>query len=192
MKGFACCIGAPFVLLTLASLHLLFTPFLGLYPLRVTTVQAFTTYVAKTEAQNTDTQHAGPFLWIDGLPPQERGSDLAKLRNGEVVLRRLSISKDGGNLDVPGGMIHDWQGIVFVPGAKLDQVLRILQDYDHESIYYAPDVSKSKIESHFIAFYSRVPGGFGKVDDVRVENGQIVIVDNGSNKRAMLAASRGL
>ena len=52
--------------------------------------------------------------------------------------------------------------------------------------------AKSKIESHFIVFYSRVPEGFGKVDDVRLENGQIVILDNGSNKRAVLAASRGL
>ena len=52
--------------------------------------------------------------------------------------------------------------------------------------------AKSKIESHFIAFYTRVPEGFGKVDDVRLENGQIIIVDNASNKRAVLAVSRSL
>lgn len=52
--------------------------------------------------------------------------------------------------------------------------------------------AKSKIESHFVVFYARVPDGFAKVDDVRLENGQIVITDKTSNKRAVLAASRGL
>ena len=27
------------------------------------------------------------------------------------------------------GMIQDWQGAVFIKGAKLDQVLRVVQDY---------------------------------------------------------------
>jgi len=150
VKGFACCIETPFFLLALAaSFHIpSSTGFFGLCSLRAATIQAFTAYVAKTEAQNADSLRDGPFLWIDSLPSHERSTDLAKVRAGEVVLRRLSVSKDGGNLEVPGGMIHDWQGIVFVPGAKLDQVLAILEDYDHESIYYSPDVSKSKIESH--------------------------------------------
>ncbi len=52
--------------------------------------------------------------------------------------------------------------------------------------------AKSKIESHFIVFYSRVPEGFGKVDDVVVENGRIVVIDKEANKRAVLPASRGL
>jgi hypothetical protein len=39
-------------------------------------------------------------------------------------------------------------GVVFVPGAKLQDVLGVLQDYDHHAQYYAPDVERSKIESH--------------------------------------------
>ena len=49
--------------------------------------------------------------------------------------------------------------------------------------------AKAKIESRFLLFYARAPEGFGKVDDVRVENGQIVIEDRGANKRITLAAS---
>jgi hypothetical protein len=105
-------------------------------------------YVANTESQDSATLRNGPFLWVDSLPAPERADDFAKLRAGEVVMRRLSEPSSGAYVDVPGGMIHDWQGIVFIPGATLDQVLNILEDYDHQSIYYAPDVSKSKIESH--------------------------------------------
>ncbi|MGB2663369.1 MAG: hypothetical protein WAK48_05160 [Candidatus Acidiferrum sp.] len=63
-------------------------------------------------------------------------------------MRRLSVSSAGENVNVPGGMIHDWEGIVFVPGVKIDDVLKILQDYDHQATYYAPDVEQARIESH--------------------------------------------
>jgi hypothetical protein len=45
-------------------------------------------------------------------------------------------------------MIHHWAGIAFIPGAKLQDVQRVVQDYDHHAQYYAPDVERSKIESH--------------------------------------------
>jgi len=49
--------------------------------------------------------------------------------------------------------------------------------------------AKSKIETRFMMFYARVPEGFGKVDDVRVEEGRIVIEDHGAKKQVTLAAS---
>jgi hypothetical protein len=52
--------------------------------------------------------------------------------------------------------------------------------------------AKSRIESHFVVFYAHVPDGFTKVEDVHMENGQIAIADKSSNKRVVLAASRGL
>jgi hypothetical protein len=52
--------------------------------------------------------------------------------------------------------------------------------------------AKSKIESHFLLFYARVPEGFRKVDDVRLENGRIIIEDRAAQKQVTLAASRGL
>jgi hypothetical protein len=45
-------------------------------------------------------------------------------------------------------MIHHWVGAAFVPGAKLQDVLGVLQDYGQHAQYYAPDVERSKIESH--------------------------------------------
>ncbi|HXJ44426.1 MAG TPA: hypothetical protein VNH18_34385 [Bryobacteraceae bacterium] len=49
--------------------------------------------------------------------------------------------------------------------------------------------AKGKIESRFVMFYAAVPEGFKKVDDVRVENGQIVIEDKAAGKSLRLAAS---
>jgi hypothetical protein len=52
--------------------------------------------------------------------------------------------------------------------------------------------AKSKIESHFLIFYARVPDGFRKVDEVTLENETITIEDRGNAKKIVLAASRGL
>ncbi|MGB9431722.1 MAG: hypothetical protein WBQ89_05735, partial [Candidatus Acidiferrum sp.] len=39
------------------------------------------------------------------------------------------------------------EGIIFIPGVKIDDVLSVLQDYDHQTTYYAPDVERARIES---------------------------------------------
>jgi hypothetical protein len=128
----------------------------GIFFLREATLEAFSGYVLKAEAQNAESLLHGPFLWVDGLPEKDQAAAITKLRIGEVVVRRLSGAATGRNLEVPGGMIHDWEGITFIPGVKIDDVLRVLQDYDHHATYYAPDVAKSRIESrdgdHFLVY----------------------------------------
>jgi hypothetical protein len=119
----------------------------GLFSLHENTVQAFGSYVVMAEAANTRSLRDGPFLWVDGLPDHEKTEAMTDLKSGEVEMRRLSVNGDGDNLMVPGGMIHDWEGLVFIPGAKLDDVLKILEDYDHHATYYAPDVEASRVES---------------------------------------------
>lgn len=52
--------------------------------------------------------------------------------------------------------------------------------------------AKSKIGTHFLLFYTQVPEGFRKVDDVRLENGQIIVEDRAARKRVTLSASLGL
>ncbi|MBI3471474.1 MAG: hypothetical protein HY013_08965, partial [Candidatus Solibacter usitatus] len=51
---------------------------------------------------------------------------------------------------------------------------------------------KSKIESRFLVFYTRVPEGFRKVDDVRLEGSALVVEDRKARKQVKLAASLGL
>ena len=49
--------------------------------------------------------------------------------------------------------------------------------------------AKSKIASRFLMFYVRSPEGMSRVDDVRLENGKIIVEDRASGKRLTLAAS---
>jgi hypothetical protein len=52
--------------------------------------------------------------------------------------------------------------------------------------------AKSKIASSFLMFYTRVPDGFQKVDDVKLEGGKLLIEDRSTRRTITLAASRTL
>jgi hypothetical protein len=125
--------------------------------LKPATIAAFDEYVRLTQARNdAELQRGTNLLWIDSLPENERTQAYEELRRGEVKMQRLETRENGEKIHCPGGMIHHWVGAVFVPGAKLQDVVRVLQDYDHHALYYAPDVERSKIESregdHFLVF----------------------------------------
>ncbi len=49
--------------------------------------------------------------------------------------------------------------------------------------------ARTKIESRFLMFFAHTPEGFSKVDDVRLENGKIIIEDHKAHKQVTLAAS---
>ena len=51
--------------------------------------------------------------------------------------------------------------------------------------------AKSRIETRFLMFYTTVPEGFTKIENVTFENGKITVLDR-SGKSVTLAASRGL
>ena len=52
--------------------------------------------------------------------------------------------------------------------------------------------AKGKIQTRFLFFYTRVPAGFAKVDELRMENGRIVAEDREARLEVPLTASRGL
>jgi len=120
------------------------------------TLEAFHRYIASTETQNDESLVAENFLWIDSLPRKERQDAYARLKRGEIAMRRVPAESSGANPEIAGGMIHDWEGIVFIPGVKLDQILGVLEDYNHHAIIYAPDVERANIEeqngNHYLVF----------------------------------------
>ncbi len=125
--------------------------------LHANTLEAFDRYVKLTEARNHDELKRGTnLLWIDQLPAEQRTEAYAALRRGEVKMKKLEMLDGGKPIACPGGIIHHWTGVVFIPGAKLEDVLAMLEDYDKHSVYYAPDVERSKIASrngdHFRVF----------------------------------------
>jgi hypothetical protein len=125
--------------------------------LRSETVRAFDRYLHLTEERNDmELQRGSALLWVDALPESQRTVAHAALKRSEVQIHQLDTLDNGKPIVCPGGLIHHWVGVVFIPGAKLDDVLGVLQDYDRQSTYYGPDVERSKIESregeHFRVF----------------------------------------
>jgi len=118
---------------------------------------AFDRYVALTESRNDlELKRDSNLLWVDGLPEGPRAEAYAALKRGEVKMQKLETRDHQKSIPCPGGMIHHWTGLVFIPGAKLDEVLKVLEDYDKHSVYFSPDVERSRIESrsgdHFQVF----------------------------------------
>ena len=125
--------------------------------LRANTLEAFDRYVKLTKARNEEELKRGTsLLWIDQLPAPERAEAYAALKRGEVKMKKLEMLDSGKPIACPGGIIHHWTGVMFIAKAKLDELLRMLEDYNKHSVYYGPDVERSKIESrsgdHFRVF----------------------------------------
>jgi len=104
------------------------------------TVRAFDDYVRNAEARMQHRfQPGGPFLWTDDDPQR-----VAAVRAGRVVVESLG-GRDA--VPVPGGLIHDWIGAVFIPGVTLRETLALVQDYDHNHEHYQPEVMASRLLS---------------------------------------------
>jgi hypothetical protein len=137
----------PYPLLTVAAI--LFTSSPGqAVDLKPETNAAFSRYVQLSEQRMQNDLQSGPFLWPDGLPIQQREEVYERLKHGEVVTQRLQTLERGASIPVPGGLIHHWMGVVFIPGANLKQTLALLQGYDQHSRIYAPRVLRSKLIQH--------------------------------------------
>jgi len=110
--------------------------------------EAFKKYVRAVDARNhLELERGSDLLWIDALPEAARKRAYAELGRGQVQLEQRPSRESGEKTSCPGCMIHHWVGLVFIPRTKLDDVLRVLEDYDHHAEYYAPDVTRSRIES---------------------------------------------
>jgi hypothetical protein len=109
---------------------------------------AFNRYVQLSEQRMQNERQSGPFLWVDGLPTQQREEVYGRLKQGEVVTQKLETLDRGASIPVPGGLVHHWLGVVFIPRTNLKQTLALLQDYDQHSRFYAPRVLRSKVIQH--------------------------------------------
>lgn len=103
--------------------------------LQPATVQAFDSYIRAAEA---GMKSSGGFLWVDRDPARA-----GQLRAGQVLSQPWG---ERAETSIPDGLVHDWVGAAFIPGATLDKTLALVQDYNrHETIY--PEVIDSKLLS---------------------------------------------
>ena len=101
------------------------------------TVKAWDAYIRQVDA-NMHARAVGgaPFLWVD-----EAADRAERLRKGEIL---VSAAGDNCPEKVAHGLIHHWVGAAFIPGAGVNDVLAVVQDYDRYKDYYAPNVINTK------------------------------------------------
>jgi hypothetical protein len=132
-----------------SSSLLLFSLAAALFPAQVSgaitvelkprTVQAFDAYMRAAEARLRDRERGGS-LWLDGSAGRKQA-----LKEGKALAEPVAGKSE---FEVPDGLIHDWVGAAFIPGATIDKVLALVQDYDNHKKIYKPEVVDSRLLSH--------------------------------------------
>jgi hypothetical protein len=108
--------------------------------LKPRTAAAFEQYIRTAEARMDEQLRAGrEFLWIDAPAERKRA-----VQRGDVATVPTGSSPE---ISVPGGLIHDWIGTVFIPGTTLGRTLALVQDYDNHKNIYRPEVVDSKLRA---------------------------------------------
>ena len=97
-------------------------------------VAAFGSYTGRLEGHFT-VQHWSPVASL-GL------QDEARLRRGELIVNRLTPSA-GDRL--PGALLHDWSGTAFVPGAKVEDFQRLMENYSAYPQVFSPQVLRARV-----------------------------------------------
>ena len=67
-----------------------------------------------------------------------------KIRQGSILIEPAAGS---GNLDIKGGMIQDWKGSMFIPSAKLGDVLAVAKDFPSQAQTMKPDIAAIHVRS---------------------------------------------
>jgi hypothetical protein len=109
----------------------------GAAELQRATVDAWQEYVRAADARMQARLGGGkPFLWLDEAPDRA-----LRVRRNEVIVAPLP---EHGTRAVPGGLIHDWIGAIFIPNASIESLLRVVRDYDRYKEIYKPVVADSR------------------------------------------------
>ena len=106
--------------------------------LEPTTLKAWEAYIESANTQMEQRRSTGNvFLWVD-----EESARLARVQAGEIVVSPVGPQNPK---KVPSGLIHDWVGAAFIPGATLKDVLQVMRDYGQYKDLYQPTVVESKV-----------------------------------------------
>jgi hypothetical protein len=100
------------------------------------TLKAWDAYVQNQNARVAEYTDTRPLLWSDQSPDR-----LRRLHNGETVVAPFGENPHR----VPKGLIHHWIGAIFLPGARLDDVLSVVRDYGKYKDFYAPNIIESRV-----------------------------------------------
>lgn len=108
--------------------------------LRPETAAAFDNYIAALETKWAPRNRGENLIQVADTPERQQ-----RMKAGDIVVR---ASRGNGQYEIPNGLINDWVGGFFLPGATLRQVIPVMQDYSSNKIIYAPAIVESTIRSH--------------------------------------------
>jgi len=122
------------------------------------TVKAFQHYEELTEARNqSELSTPGQFLAIDSLSESQREEWISRLKSGQVYIQTLNTKDNDRKIEIPDGLVHHWLAIGFIPHARLQQVVEVVQDYPHQAELFKPDVQRAELLSrdgeHFHVYF---------------------------------------
>jgi hypothetical protein len=113
-----------------------FHPSIGAATLKPETKAVWDAYLqAANAAMHTRLQPGAHFLWLDEEPGR---AERIRTAGPYIAPADPQIPKK-----VPGGLIHDWLGVGFVPNVKIEDILRIVRDYEQYKEFYKPGVIES-------------------------------------------------
>jgi hypothetical protein len=98
--------------------------------LKQETLDAWDRYLHAAHGQMVD-RAKSHFLWID-----EAADRAGRVHGGEVVVSPMGR----GPQAVPSGLIHHWIGAAFIPGARVDDVVGVVRNYERYTEYYKPSI----------------------------------------------------
>jgi hypothetical protein len=110
------------------------------------TAQAYEEYLKTAQARmQNEVNDPGHFLRIDGLPDAQKAAVISRLRSGELIIQPMTTTEHQAPMQIPGGLVHHWFAIAFIPSVTARQVLQLSQGYDRYGELYKPDVQYAKI-----------------------------------------------
>jgi hypothetical protein len=141
----------------------LWTATLAAAELKDATVRAFERYQRAAEAEIArDIATPDTSLRVLRGDDRARARTMDAMKRGDVAVERLRITENGGNIEIPDGLVHHWVAAVFIPNAKVDAAVAMLQDYDRHATIFAPAVVRSRTLEHdgdryrlFLRFYMK-------------------------------------
>jgi len=97
---------------------------------------------AKVQRELSD---PGTFLLLNTLDRRERSEVSGQLHRGEIAVRKMeSVVPKGVSFEVPDGTIHHWYGVILIRDARLPDLIRFVQDYEHHAGKFK-EVEKSRL-----------------------------------------------
>ncbi|HWF13503.1 MAG TPA: hypothetical protein VG272_07190, partial [Candidatus Acidoferrales bacterium] len=113
--------------------------------MKLETSAAFDHYVQITETKMKKDLDSNQFLVVDQLPEPKRNEAYEQLRRGEVFIQETHTADGHDPIHIPGGLIHHWAGVVYVPKATIKEVNSVLQDYENEPRIYKPEIRRARL-----------------------------------------------